>query len=198
VWEWYGWRRALVSRCRPNAAHLALARAARAKAGIHLVTQNVDGLHVDAARALAAGGEQPLRGAPLELHGSLFRARCTRCGDEREHREPIDATSIDTLPACARCGALLRPAVVWFGEPLDEAVLERAWSLAAESAACLVVGTSAVVQPAASLAEVTRRAGGAVIEVNPEPTPLTPHATVSIRGTAVEMVPRLLGELPVG
>ena len=187
VWEWYGWRRELVSACRPNAAHLALARAARERDGIRIVTQNVDGLHADAAREAGSG----TAALPIELHGSLFRARCTRCGDERAHREPIDASSRESLPSCAQCAGLLRPAVVWFGETLEPAVIEQAWSLASAAEICLVVGTSGVVQPAASLAEVTRAAGGAVIEVNPDDTPLTAIATVSVRGTAVEVVPEI-------
>jgi NAD-dependent deacetylase len=188
VWEWYGWRRERVSACRPNAAHLALARAAAARDGVHIVTQNVDGLHAEAARDVGAG----TRAMPLELHGSLFRTRCTRCGDEREHRERVDATSRVTLPACAACGGLLRPAVVWFGEALDPAVLERAWSLASSSDACLVIGTSGVVQPAASLAEVTRAAGGAVIEVNPDETSISARAAVVLRGRATQVVPDVL------
>jgi NAD-dependent deacetylase len=188
VWEWYAWRRTLVAACRPNAAHLALARAAGAREGVRIVTQNVDGLHAEAAREVGAEAAEP-----LELHGSLFRARCTRCAVEREHRDAVDASSEETLPRCDRCGALLRPAVVWFGEALDPAVLHEAWSLARDAEVCLVVGTSGVVQPAASLADVTRAGGGVVIEVNPEETPISATARVSLRGTAVEVVPRIVG-----
>jgi len=188
VWEWYAWRRALVSRCRPNAAHHALAALAHARDGVRIVTQNVDGLHGEAARERAVrDGTASVE--PIELHGSLFRVRCTQCAHEYAHRAPVDASSPECLPTCARCGALLRPAVVWFGEALDPTLLDAAWRHARASAVCLVVGTSGVVQPAASLAEVTRAAGGAVIEINPDETPLTPIATVSLRGTAVELVP---------
>ena len=198
VWEWYGWRRALVAGCAPNAAHQALARHAATHAGAHgavrLVTQNVDGLHAAAARAL--GPTVPAAVLPLELHGSLFRVRCTRCDWGAEHREPIDARSLDTLPRCPRCAALARPAVVWFGESLDPLVLEAAWTAAAEAEVCLVVGTSGVVQPAASLAAVTRDAGGWVIEVNPEATPLTGLAAVALRAPAAVAVPALLDAPP--
>ena len=197
VWEWYDWRRCRVRSCRPNAAHIALANLAlrRGSARARIVTQNVDGLHAVAAREIAArlAGAAPAHAAlPLELHGSLFRVRCTSCGERQEHDAPVDVSSSDSLPRCARCSALLRPDIVWFGEPLDDAVLAEALERARTADVCLVVGTSAVVQPAASLAMVTKRAGGELIEVNPETTPLTPFADVSVRGTAADVVPRLV------
>jgi NAD-dependent deacetylase len=233
VWEWYAWRRTLVARCAPNAAHEALARfalrrdvACRATsadgargdgredvgAWVRLITQNVDGLHAEAARAAAlallaetsreaipdVGGAArgPSAAAlPLELHGSLFRSRCTRCGARYDRRdEPVDATSVETLPRCARCGALLRPDVVWFGEALDPEVLDAATRAAERATLCLVVGTSGVVHPAAGLARITRTAGGRVVEVNPEATPLTPLADVAVRLPAALAVPRILAD----
>jgi NAD-dependent deacetylase len=182
LWEWYGWRRDIVLRCAPNAAHAALARAAEQRA-MAIATQNVDGLH-------AAAGT-PDR-ALVELHGSLFRIRCTTCDWYAADRSVVDATSHDTLPRCTMCGALARPDIVWFGEALDPAHLERAFLEAATADVCVVIGTSGVVQPAASLASITQTAGGAVIEVNPVETPLTAIATISIRGTAADTVPRLL------
>jgi len=197
VWEWYDWRRRLVLRCRPNAAHVALAALALEPGHrVRLVTQNVDGLHGLAAREVAASSDprgDPGLALPLELHGSLFRTRCTSCGVRRTHSEPIDATSRESLPRCASCGALLRPDVVWFGEPLEDAVLGEAVDAAAAADVCLVVGTSAVVQPAASIALVTKEAGGRVVEVNPGPTPLTPRADVSIRSGAAAAVPLIVG-----
>jgi len=203
VWEWYGWRREVVRRCEPNAAHLALAAFAAGRAGVEIVTQNVDGLHARAAHATAAeaagrrGGRTPggaRRALPIELHGSLFRARCTGCGRTFEHDEPVDARSRERLPACARCGALLRPAVVWFGESLDPALLGAAFDAAARADVCLVVGTSAVVQPAASIATAAHASGARIVEVNPEPTPLTPIATVSLRAAAASAVPAIVGQ----
>jgi NAD-dependent deacetylase len=185
VWEWYGWRREVVSGCRPNAAHVALARFASGSKVVTIATQNVDGLH----RA-ETGADTDL----IELHGSLFRVRCTRCGWRAAHRDAIDASTLETLPRCERCGALARPDIVWFGEQLDPSNLERAFAAASAADVCLVIGTSAVVQPAASLASVTLRAGGAVVEVNPDETPLTPHATVSIRSGAAAAVPALVGQ----
>ncbi|HET9012860.1 MAG TPA: NAD-dependent deacylase, partial [Gemmatimonadaceae bacterium] len=149
VWEWYGWRRDLVMRCAPNAAHHALARASRDNENVRVITQNVDGLHA------AAGGSPP-----IELHGSLFRMRCTGCGARRDDRDPIDASSRETLPQCQWCGSLMRPDIVWFGEPLDPDVLGEASRLASVADVCLVIGTSAIVYPAAGLAELTARAGG--------------------------------------
>jgi NAD-dependent deacetylase len=197
VWEWYDWRRRRVRECRPNSAHLALAALALARgiARARIVTQNVDGLHAVAAREAAASlAPTGLAGSalPLELHGSLFRVRCTACGACDEHVDPIDASSADSLPRCRRCRALLRPDIVWFGEPLDDAVLGEALTRARTADVCLVVGTSAVVQPAASVAMVTKRSGGHVIEVNPDTTPLTPFADVSIRGTAAAVVPHIV------
>ena len=191
VWEWYAWRRALVSDCLPNAAHRALAEWALRRESVTIVTQNVDGLHARAARE-AAVGRDPAPALPVEVHGSLLRDRCSGC-DARTTPVAVDATSAATLPRCTHCRSLLRPDVVWFGEMLDEAVLATADAAAASADVCLVVGTSALVHPAASLPLRTWAHGGVVIEVNPEETPLTRMAEVSIRGSAAEVVPTLVG-----
>jgi NAD-dependent deacetylase len=191
VWEWYLWRRKLVSECRPNEAHRALARRALEQGGVRIVTQNVDELHTDAAREVAAASRDATPALPLELHGSIFRSRCTHCGARTSgRRSTVDPQS---LPSCDACGGLLRPDVVWFGESLDAHVIDQAVTFARQADVCLVVGTSAVVQPAAGLASLTASHGGRVIEVNPERTPLSATADVSIRGTAVEVLPDLLG-----
>jgi NAD-dependent deacetylase len=215
VWEWYAWRRDLVARCAPNAAHLALARLAlsrdaeRGAGSVRIVTQNVDGLHADAARGAAkallraeahearpdvlGAASGPSRAAlPLELHGNLFRSRCTGCAAHFEADVTGDALAAGLPPRCPRCGALVRPDVVWFGEALDESVLAEAARAATEADLCLVVGTSGVVQPAASLAGLTLEGGGAVIEVNPERTPLAAAATLSLRLAAVVAVPAMV------
>ena len=191
VWEWYAWRREMVRECLPNAAHVTIARHALRRGGVTIVTQNVDGLHARAARE-AASGSDPGSALPLEVHGSLLRDRCSRCST-RSEPATVDASSLATLPRCGRCGALLRPDVVWFGEMLDEDVLAAADAAAASADVCLVVGTSALVHPAASLPLRTRATGGVVIEVNPEETPLSRATVVSIRGRAADVVPRLLG-----
>lgn len=189
VWEWYQWRRSLVSECSPNPAHRALAEL-QVRSGAAVLTQNVDGLHALALEEAEPTGrvEAPL----LEVHGSLFRVRCSVCSWKVPRREPVDASAEASLPRCPACGALVRPDVVWFGEALDRGVLEDSFRIASSADACLVVGTSAVVQPAASLPLATQRAGGVVVEVNPEPTPLTSLATISLRGPAGAIVPRLL------
>jgi NAD-dependent deacetylase len=201
VWEWYAMRRRLVAECRPNEAHLALARwSLEPGATIRIVTQNVDGLHAEALRLTRPGIPAPSEkeGAPpppwpIELHGSLFRTRCTGCGARVPHHGPIDAASEETLPRCPSCGALLRPDVVWFGESLEPLVVSAAFEAAREAGACLVVGTSAVVQPAISVAVTAARSGAALIEVNPERTPLTAGAAIHISGRAAVVVPKLVG-----
>ena len=185
VWEWYALRRDVITRCQPNAAHHAIARLQAQRPDTILATQNVDGLHVVAGNSVGAP-------PPIELHGSLFRARCTRCDWRAEHREPIDASSADALPRCPVCDALARPDVVWFGEALPVEAIERATTAAERADVCLVVGTSSLVYPAAGLPHLVLDQGGAVIEVNPEPTPLTSHATLSLREKAAAALPELL------
>lgn len=193
VWEWYTWRRGLVAGCRPNAGHLALARFALDRSGVLLVTQNVDGLHERAARE-AAGGADYSPALPLELHGSLFRDRCSRCGRSSPALDAVDASSARTLPRCSTCGGLLRPAVVWYGEALDGGVISRAFEAARKAQLCLVVGTSALVQPAASVPLATLEGEGVVLEVNPDETPLSDLATLVVRGRAGEVLPLILSK----
>ena len=192
VWEWYAWRRAFVSECSPNAAHLALARLALRYESTTLVTQNVDGLHHRAADEVAAWDGDPSTAYPLEIHGAIHRDRCSACGRRTPGRLDIDASAEETLPRCEECGALLRPDVVWFGEALDPDIIGASFEAARAADLCLVIGTSAVVYPAASVPEVTLQGGGTVIEVNLEATPLTPSATLSLRGSASETVPAFL------
>ena len=195
VWEWYGWRRERVGECLPNAGHLALADLALGRDGVTIVTQNVDGLHSLAAEERAAARQVPPGAAvPLELHGCLFRVRCTRCSEEAECREKVDAGSEETLPHCGSCGALLRPDIVWFGEALPRSVLNQAFSAAEAADLCLVVGTSALVHPAASIPVATRDRGGHIVEVNPEPTPLSDMAGVRLRAGAATVLPSILGD----
>lgn len=175
VWRFYQWRRTLLARCRPNAAHEAIARLEAAKGeGFTLVTQNVDGLH-------SLAGSRRV----LEVHGSLWRVRCLRCGLRREAREELAG-----LPRCA-CGGLLRPDVVWFGETLDDALWGAAVAASEVCEAMLVVGTSAVVQPVAALPLTARAAGAKVIEVNPEPG-LGRIAHLTLAGKAAETLPLLV------
>ena len=191
VWEWYSWRRSKVAACAPNAAHLALARFALDRDRVRIVTQNVDGLHTDAARAIA-GSDDPTPALPLELHGSLFRDRCSMCAFIQNNRAGVDHSSLASLPRCERCGALLRPDVVWFGERLPPGAMEEAHEWASRAAVCLIIGTSGLVHPAAGLGEATRAGGGAVIELNLDETPLSRGARVVLRGRAAALTPALL------
>lgn len=194
VWEWYDWRRGKIRVCRPNPGHDALARFALGNRSVRIVTQNVDGLHEAAARE-AAGGGDPTPALPLELHGSIFRVRCTRCTYKLPHRESISTDTPEDLPRCPVCSSLLRPDVVWFGESLDPGILSEAFRVAQASDVCLVVGTSALVHPAASVPLATHDGGGSIVEVNPTDTPLTDLARVALRGMSGEVLPRLLDGL---
>ena len=186
VLEWYAWRRSVLAGCRPNEGHRALARFFLRRGEAGLVTQNVDGLHTRAA--LEEAGEDPAEAAlPLELHGAVGRDRCESC-EARWPAEPLG----ETLPRCSACGGLRRPDVVLFGETLDPDLLDRARRLAERADLCLVVGTSAVVYPAAALPLATRGAGGHIVEVNVQRTALTEVATLALLGEAGTVLPALL------
>jgi NAD-dependent deacetylase len=148
VWEWYDWRRGKIRACAPNPGHHALAELALGSRWVRIVTQNVDGLHEAAAREVA-GDRDPSPALPLEVHGSIFRVKCTSCTYKIPHRDPIRWETREVLPKCPVCGAVLRPDVVWFGESLDPRVLSEAFDAAREADLCLVAGTSALVHPAA-------------------------------------------------
>ncbi len=185
VWEWYSWRRGLVRSVEPNPGHFAVAELENLFDDFLLATQNVDRLHHRA-------GSRKV----VELHGNIFGERCTRCDFRRESYD-----SYDEPPTCPSCGALLRPDVVWFGEPLPEDALHAAISFAQKAECALVVGTSAVVYPAAELPYIVKNGGGRVVEVNLEPTPVTRIADVSVFGKSgttmpqiVEGVKRILGK----
>jgi NAD-dependent deacetylase len=180
VWEWYEWRRQLIATRRPNPAHEAIAALEARAQEFLLITQNVDGLHRRA-------GSRRL----VELHGSLWRVRCLAEGTVTENPE----VPLPSLPPCCACGALLRPDVVWFGEALPAHAIRQAYDAAEACDVMLVVGASALVQPAASLPTIGKAHGAYVVEVNLEPTPLSAFADESHHGKAGEVLPRLLGPL---
>jgi NAD-dependent deacetylase len=182
-WEWYDWRRQKLSACRPNAGHEALVRLEQAVAEFTLVTQNVDGLH-------RAAGSRNVQ----ELHGNVWRLRCTGCQSKVEDfRAPLPE-----LPPRCNCGSLQRPDVVWFGEVLPQEPLSRSVNAMSRTEVLLVVGTSALVHPAASLPLVAKQAGAVVVEVNTDETPLSPVADVTLLGPSAVILPELVRAAGIG
>jgi NAD-dependent deacetylase len=177
VWEWYEMRRTVISKAAPNPGHYALVRLEERVPSFTLITQNVDGLHEQ------AGSRNVQR-----LHGSIWITRCFLCSEEREDRR----IPLPELPPRCACGGMLRPAVVWFGEPLPPDVWDNAEQAARNADLLLVVGTSAVVYPAASLVPLAARAGAKIVEINPGETPLSAKVWCSIRGPAGEILPQLI------
>jgi NAD-dependent deacetylase len=177
VWEWYTWRRELVNAAAPNPGHEALVEIERRVARFALITQNVDGLHRRA-------GSQDV----VELHGNIQRSKCSREDVILAPRED----DVSVPPSCPRCGASLRPDVVWFGEALPADAMAKAFDAARSCELFISAGTSGLVQPAASLPFEALSAGAVVVEVNPSDTPLTPHVEHSMRGKAGEVLPTLV------
>lgn len=182
VWRWYAWRHGQAAAADPNPAHDAIARLEVLFPSLVVVTQNVDGLHQRA-------GSQRV----LEVHGSLVRARCHRCGKEMEMHEALER-SPETPLRCA-CDGLFRPGVVWFGEPLPRETLEEALHAAEAADVFLSVGTSARVFPAAGVIEVAHRGGAALIEANPEPTAFSRFSDLRLTAPAGKALPPLVEEL---
>ena len=180
VWDWYEHRFGMVTAARPNPGHLAIAGLEEFVPRVTVVTQNVDGLHQ------AAGSTRV-----LELHGSLRRYKCLSGQHTGFTREDF-AGQTARPPRCPRCGDLLRPDVVWFGEYLPEQVMRAAYRASAACDAMLVVGTSGAVQPAASLPYLARDAHAVVIDVNPEEDELSEMATIFLQDRAGTALPRLL------
>jgi NAD-dependent deacetylase len=173
VWEWFDYRRNLLEPLQPNPAHKEIARWQDRFEGFTLVTQNIDGLHQKA-------GSRDV----IELHGSIWRARCITC-----HTQCTIPRDGERRPdACFDCGNPLRPDVVLFGELLPPGAFELAAERAGGCELCFVVGTSAVVYPAAAIPEIARAAGAYVCEVNPEPTPLSDLCDEVIQGRAGEVL----------
>lgn len=181
VWEWYDWRRGIIASKKPNAGHKILGRWEKIFPNFILITQNIDGLHQKA-------GSKNI----LELHGNIWKVRCT---EERTITENHDIPLEEIPPHCPDCGALLRPHVVWFGESLSSSVLYKAFQVSSSCEIIFSIGTSAVVQPAASLPLAAAEANAKIVEINPDPTPLTSYADFSFRGKAGEILPLINKEL---
>lgn len=176
VWEFYNWRRDMVGKCKPNAAHEALAEMERQIPNFLLITQNVDGLH-------SLAGNRKV----VEMHGSLWRLKCTVCAHVRE-----DRSRLPPVPECPVCGHLLRPGVVWFGEPLVPGVLRLAIEQINYADVFLSVGTSNLVQPAASFYQLAKDHGAVTVEINLEPTVNTGFMDFALHGKAGEILPELV------
>lgn len=160
VWEFHNYRRELVSKCEPNDGHRLIARCEQVRSNVTVVTQNIDGLHQTA-------GSQTV----LELHGSLWKVRCDACDwSELDRSAPVEDLR---CPACAK--AYKRPHIVWFGDSLFPAVLEKVAEALRTCDLLISIGTSAVVYPAADMPLIAKQAGATLVEVNPEETPLS-HA----------------------
>ncbi len=195
VWDWYAQRRAKISEARPNAGHFALAELERRLPGFLLATQNIDDLHRQA-------GSRRI----VELHGNIHRLRCfdhDHPASTEQWGSAADASGgggeLDPLgqshrrpPCCRRCGSLLRPDVVWFGETLDIGHLRQVVAALRQADLFLSIGTSALVEPAASLAYEAAARGASLVEINPEATPLTASIDFALRGRAGLVLPVLL------
>jgi NAD-dependent deacetylase len=185
VWEWYEHRRELVRSVAPNAGHRALAALEARVPKVVVLTQNVDGLHQ------AAGSTDV-----VELHGDILRTKCA--ADCQGDPTIVDLAGLSPAereavpPRCPHCGDYLRPDVVWFGEVLPARAINRAYQVSTECDAMLVVGTSGVVYPAAALPSVAHEAGAPIIEVNPEPSAITPLATIFLQGSGGDVLPELV------
>ena len=173
VWEWYDWRRGMILDAHPNAAHDVLARWTRDRPGVTLITQNVDGLHE------RAGAERLIR-----LHGSSWHVRCwQRCDAGRADWHDAVVPQPSLPPRCPHCGGIVRPAVVWFGESLDPAVIASAVA-ATECDVFMTIGTSSVFYPAAGLVHHAKRHRAFTVEINPDATGATEIVDLAIRDSA--------------
>lgn len=177
VWEWYDWRRQKIASAEPNAGHIALVELEEIVPDLTLITQNVDGLHE------AAGSKHV-----IELHGCIWRVRCPAEGTVAENRQ----VPLSEIPPHCRCGSLVRPDIVWFGESVPGDAIAAACCAAEAAEVMLVVGTSALVYPAAALPLLTSQRDGAIIEVNPEPTMLSELTHLGLRGKGAEVLPQLV------
>ncbi len=183
VWSWYEHRFGMVLSAQPNAGHRAIVDLEQLFPSVTVVTQNIDGLHKAAGSAHV-----------LELHGSIRRYKCLS-GRHTDFAIADFADQNEKPPLCPKCGDIIRPDVVWFGEYLSEGVLQEAYETSLRCEAMLVVGTSGVVQPAASLPRLAARSGAMVIDVNPEQDEISATADLFLRGKGGKVLPQLVSAL---
>jgi NAD-dependent deacetylase len=198
VWQWYEARRDVVHNVEPNAGHVALSALQELLTDggrkFTLATQNVDRLHHRA-------GSKDV----LELHGNIIENYCSRCHKPHEVAASVSAPALQPTaapaqaskepPRCTFCGSMVRPAVVWFGEMLPADVLEAASEAASGCDVYFSIGTSAEVYPAAGLPLAAKQRGAFVVEINPNPTALTPSVDVSLRAASGAVLPELVAQV---
>lgn len=178
VWEWYDSRREIISKAKPNPAHYALAELEEKTPAFSLITQNIDGLH-------RLAGSKNI----VEIHGNIWQTRCTLTGVvEENHDVPLK----ELPPKCAETGELARPNVVWFGEMIPAAVIDQCLNFIESCELMLIIGTSALVQPAASMGVAAKQRGKPVIELNLDPTPNTGFYDITLQGKAGEILPQIV------
>lgn len=187
IWDWYQWRRELVSKAKPNPGHFALAQLERHVNQVYLITQNVDDLH-----------EQAHSTDIIHLHGNIARSKCFQ--DCKGVPTVIDISTLDFdaeagPPKCPYCGAYVRPDVVWFGEALPSYAIQTALQHAKNADVMLVVGTSGMVQPAAQLPILAAQSGAIIVEVNPDKTPISQFADVHLKGASGIILPKVIEAL---
>lgn len=180
VWDWYQWRRKLIIEADPNPGHFALAEMQTISQQFTLITQNVDGLHQRA-------GSQNV----VELHGNLMLDKCFDCSTPTTKEPPLTIRVFN----CPRCWGLVRPDVVWFGEDLDPDNLSLALKTAKNCDTFISIGTSAVVEPAASLPSIAKENGAVLVEINPDSTPVTELADYVLKGPSGEILPQLVDQM---
>lgn len=181
VWEWYAYRKKVVSTIQPNPGHYALARMEEMFPRFSVITQNIDNLHRRAGSRTV-----------YELHGNIERNYCLQCGRPHGDEEIIVQQGV---PRCTACGGLVRPDVVWFGEFLPDDAWDAAVRAAESADVFFSIGTSGVVYPAASLPRMAKMHGALLVEVNPEPTPLTDRADEFLAGPSGVILPALVTQL---
>jgi NAD-dependent deacetylase len=181
VWEWYQYRRKIINESLPNKGHYAIAEFEKYFPKIFVITQNVDNLHRRSGSKII-----------YELHGNIERNFCVKCGT---FYNSADFHLTNEAPKCEKCGGLVRPDVVWFGEMLPQDVFNEAEKTAEWSDICFVVGTSAVVYPAAYIPINAKKSGSYIVEINIEETDITPLADYSLFGKSGEILPLILGKV---
>ncbi|MCG8434427.1 MAG: NAD-dependent deacylase [Gammaproteobacteria bacterium] len=181
IWEWYEWRRSLVAEAKPNAGHIALSELENHFQTLHLITQNVDGLHQRAGHKHV-----------IEFHGNIHR---NRCFEENKLVSEWKKKDGQIPPLCPDCGGSLRPDVVWFGEAIPEDTLSNACAASANCDLFMAIGTSAQVYPAAGLAEIAKGKNARIVEINTEKTPLSDYADYVLLGPAGKILPGIVTAL---